>query len=359
MLVMTQKRIIGVLLSIIILLTMPLPAARAEDMYSSDVDAYIEEVLPKYLAIEYSEDYVAIQISQPLTVDGNTDANSRIFFVVNDGEYIGHLVVTSVGGAFHSSFRFDDNENVTAAIENDESIALFVNENDQLSIETNSTQSAVSGANRRFNAENSSTYHELSEIILSDVEFDLTDIISHVTDNETQAASSSYSVSLNVPYVANATTPQGDGLCWAACIAAVARYKLGGSATANNVYNALVNAFPNETPVGSDTWYSRGYSICGLVATLVSTGLPLTSLYTQLNADRPVIFRMTNGNSSHAIVCKSIYSDLYSGTVYGFMDPNYTNPTYISSSIPDKSINNSSFVYAGTQTYTSWYSTVY
>jgi hypothetical protein len=211
--------------------------------------------------------------------------------------------------------------------------------------------------------------YPLSEIVLNDVGFTVDDIIpqSTYTTRAATNAANSYTLSLNVPYVANATM-NGAGICWAACVGAILSYRVGGSYTATGVYNALASLYPTATPVGQEPWYSRGYQLGGLTATVISSGVSLSTVYTQLNAGKPLIFSISGSTIinnqiiyfAHDIVCKYLYSDLSVGTMYGFMDPNYSNTKYISVSYPEASINNSDFIYVDSlYTYTAWHRTAY
>jgi hypothetical protein len=388
---MKHKKLLSVFLSIVILAITAVPSASAVDIKERQpsIMSYINEVLPKYLAIEYDENYSNIQISQGLTVNGNPDENSKTFFVTNNGDYIGCLAVTSVDGTFHSSFYFDDNLDIATAIDNNDPIALVVNDlglfmqtssnivplteieqpEDELS---ESSQQFVSTYTETLAEIQLSTY-PLSEVVLSNVGFTTADVMLRAANVNSAVASAdannSYTLSLNVPFVANANSPQGAGLCWAACIGAVLRYRVGGSYTATGIYNALASIYSPQTPSGATIWYSRGYQLGGLTATEISSGVNLSTVYAQLNVGKPLLFKVAwytydeNGvllSGSHAIVCKYLHSDLSIGTMYGFMDPNFSSTKYISVSYPEASINNSSFVYVGANyTYTVWHGTVY
>jgi len=125
----------------------------------------------------------------------------------------------------------------------------------------------------------------------------------------------------------------GAGLCWAACIAAVSNYRMSTSYDAMDIYDAL-DDLCSGTPEGTNTWYKRGYTYCGMTCTCTS-GMSFTSLYTQLSSNhKPAIFGMYRSGAAHTIVCKYFEGGNEYAT-YGFMDPNKTNTVYIQFSDPN------------------------
>ena len=168
------------------------PSSQAEIQRQPDIaeyTAYINDVLPRYIGStvrfgEYSSDGISnMQISQGFTVIGNPDENSRTFFITDNGEYIGLLIVTYLNNTFHSSFGFEDNENITAAIRDNVPIALFVLDGGSVFIQTeDSTFQLTAFINpddiRALYPAAFETSYEKTGIILSDLDFNSADIVS-------------------------------------------------------------------------------------------------------------------------------------------------------------------------------------
>jgi len=349
------KKVTGIILSIILLATIALPAVSASsgDERQDSRTAYINKVLPNYLAIEYTGEYESVQISQGFKVRGNADENSRTFFVTGDGKLIGCLVVTSVDGQYQSGFYFEDNADITRAINNGTPIELLVID-DKLVMKTEDLLIAVSSGVEFVNDSRSSKInYELEYIVLNSVGFDTATIALYASPQR----GSDTPINLKVTRVANASV-NNIGICWAACIAAVSNYKKSTSYTALNVYNALDKTY-DYTPYGDEPWYTRGFDSCGLpTPTVVIGSLSYSSSRSVLSSDKPIIMSIANKTVGHDLVIKYLWmNDNGIDYIYtwGFMDPNISSTVYID--VYNKT--SFSLYVSDVHTLTSWHRSVY
>lgn len=313
---------------------------------NSDMEEYISTVLPRYLEVEglYYDD---VKISNGFHVEGNNNPNARTFFVFSGDQTIGVLNVTQKDGKLYSTFYFESNLEVENALENGTRIALQKSQVNNC----NDIVISVEPANSTFS--DVSTNLEYSTIELTPVTiYSQANYISRQIDND-----SDYYVYLSeLPYISN-TTINNVGICWAACVASIANYRVGTNYTASSLYYALKEEY-GGTPEGTNVWYSRGYNLCNMSATVTST-LQWQTLYSLLSSGKPIIFRMTDGAflfpTKHAIVLK-MFSGGNDYTTYGFMDPNFSTmrTVYMTGSLDPND-----FVYASGSTDYSWYGSVY
>ncbi len=314
-------------------------------VYSQERYNYICEELEHYLAINNTIRYGTIKVSSPISVVNNADEESRTYFVTNNDKYIGMLTVTVVNERFYSSFMFDENEEIDSIITENIPFAMVASDDNALVLQTQNTLTSIS----RSNLDNDKSV-QASE--LSTITFSALDVVPASKKNARSITE--YFASLYVPYVANSTTTQGVGLCWAACIASVSNYKNNTSYTAGNIYTALSDLYSWE-PIGNPVWARRGYIYCGMSFT-GTDGMEMEALYNQLNNNNPVItsfFRDTDdGEVGHSVVCR-YFSGGDNYATYGFMDPNFENTVYVRHY--DSNCDPDTFVYENPQqTYDEW-----
>ena len=270
---------------------------------------YINSVLDRYLSLgEVGTEL--IKISTPINVNGNDDDESRIYFIVKDDYYYGQLVVTEVNGNYYSSFSFDNDERINDVIRNNVAFALIVIGEDTMVLQTKNENIVIAGDRSMTDQ------YMVPNCTLNQISFS-----NHIVHNI--RATRDYYVNLQVSRVANASSPNGQGLCWAACVAAVSNYRMNTSYSALDIYNAL-DALYGGTPTGNNAWIALGYSYCGMICTYTS-GMSFSDLYFQLSTvGRPAIFGVYRTGGAHSVVCKYLMGgDEYA--TYGFMDPNKTN----------------------------------
>ena len=97
--------------------------AEAATSYEQQAEEYAKSVLADYLRIDGNA-YDTVYITQGYPVNDAPDDNQRIFFVVDGDSYIAQLRVSYVDGKFCSSFMFDDNADIEAAIDSSTPFAL-------------------------------------------------------------------------------------------------------------------------------------------------------------------------------------------------------------------------------------------
>ncbi len=351
----TTKKILSIALTFVIIFMCVSMRVSATENISDSAEAtakYIESVLSRYLRIDDSISYGKVELSDPVKVVNSTDPNGEIYFIKNNGSYIGRLAVTQVNGKNYSSFMFDNDRDIANIIESEIPFVLVSSE-DTLIMKTNSQCKTLSGSIIDAREKTLEAGLTFSAIDFEQINF---------KDSTASVASSDYYVSLNVQRVENATAG-GKGLCWAASIAAVSNYRKGTSYSALDIYNALKNAY-GGTPIGDDTWYRRGFGYCNMSCVFSPNNMQFSSLYTALRThNRPVIFNVyrTNNNGEveggHAVVLKYLCGG-NEYTTYGFADPNNSNTVYINFEDPNCDPDN--FVYYnGHNTYTIWASSVY
>ena len=307
-------------------------------VYSQECYNYICEELENYLAIDNTITYGTIKVSSPISVVNSEDEEARTYFVTNNDKYIGMLTVTVVNGQFYSSFMFDESEEIDNIIMNNIPFAMVKYDN-ALVFQTENNLTSISRSN-------SINTRVLQNNELSSITFNTLDIV--LMNKKNARRDAGYFVSLQVPYVANASSPKGNGLCWAASIAAVSNYKKNTSYTAMDIYNGLANEYL-LVPYGTPIWARRGYKYCGMSFS-ATAGMKMEVLYNKLSNNNPVItsfFRETDdGELGHSVVCR-YFSGGDEYAMYGFMDPNFSNTVYVKHN--DPTCNPDTFVYVDLQ----------
>ncbi len=331
--------------------------AEAATSYEQQAEEYAKSVLADYLRIDGNA-YDTVYITQGYPVNDAPDDNQRIFFVVDGDSYIAQLRVSYVDGKFCSSFMFDDNADIEAAIDSSTPFALAVADK-SIVVQTAKKTTSVTRYALTAASEAELGSYEKSKAKLKAVDVDVESssaTVSTARTASTYAARSNgdYFKSLAVEYVSN-DAAEGAGLCWAACIAAVLNYRTSRYYDATKVYYDLKSIY-SGTPVGNTTWYERGFALGSLSCTTVSEGMEFIDIYDTLSANKPIICSVSTGHfiwdSSHAVVLKYVMGGNEYAT-YGFMDPNHTNTIYINFYDPD--LDPDEFVYTdGSNTYSDW-----
>ncbi|WMJ76524.1 MULTISPECIES: hypothetical protein [unclassified Sedimentibacter] len=313
---------------------------------NASLNEYIDTTLPHYLTLG-DEAYDQVKISNPVPIKNHSNRTSRMYFVTNDGEYIGQLIVSFVNNQYYSNFMFDNNVEINNVLKTNIPFALIAynDGNDHMVMQTASDNMIISA-----NKQNSLERLNIPVYELSPATFSSFNPIQNYT-----RTSSDYYVSLSVPNVSNDTTPDGKGLCWAACIAAISNYRTDSSYDALDIFDALDYEY-SGTPEGTRTWYEYGYEYCGMGYNDTS-GMEFIDLYDVLDSGKPAMFDIARSGAAHAIVCKYLMGG-NDYTTYGFMDPNRSSTVY--TYFDDPNLDPDNFVYDnGQNEYDDWRYTIY
>lgn len=333
--------------------TVPAHALSANNAAELTIDyyTYIETVLPRYLSTENTIDYGEVKVSDPIEIIDGSEEYGRMFFVTNNGSYIGQLAVTYSNGTFHSSFMFDSDEYINNILSANIPFSIMAYEDD-LVIKTSQDSKMLTVGELPNDI---STY---SSIEYSSVNFMSVDVEVGAS-NARELPTEEYYVSLPVPQVDNDSV-DGVGLCWAAAVASVSNYRKGTSYDAMDIYDAL-NGLYIGTPAGNPTWYSRAYSYCNMTYTYTNP-MEFVDLYDALDSkDRPVIFRVRRSENGsyigHAVVLRYLCGG-NEYTTYGFVDPNKENTVYVDFYSPTCDPDEFEY-YNGSKTYPEWIASIY
>lgn len=347
------SRLLAALLLFVTVFSFSIPANAMSASKNTDATidyyGYIENVLPRYLSTENSIRYGTIKVSDPIEIINGSEEHGRMFFITNNGSYIGQLAVTYGNGSFHSSFMFDSDEYIDTILSTNTPFTVVAYEDD-LVIKTAQDSKML-------------TVGELPDEIntYSVVEYYSVDFVTVDIENAAtrELPSEEYYVSLAVPQVDNDTV-NGEGLCWAAAVASVSNYRKDTSYDAMDIYDALDELY-SGTPAGTPTWYSRAYSYCNMSYTYTNP-MEFVDLYDALDSkDRPVIFRVRRSENGsyigHAVVLRYLCGG-NEYTTYGFVDPNKTNTVYVDFYSPTCDPDEFEY-YNGSRTYPDWIASIY
>lgn len=347
----TSRLLAGLLLSVMVFsFAVPANAMSAINVADSPIGYYdyIETVLPRYLSVEGVMRYGRIEVSDPIEVVNSTEEHGRMFFVTNDDSYIGQLAVTYSNGSFYSSFMFDNDEQINNILSSNTPFAIIAYEDDLIIKTAQTTKMLTTG-------ELPNEIITFSTVEYSSVSFVDVDITTTIRERSGEE----YYVSLSVSRVANDSV-NGNGLCWAASVAAISNYRKGTSYDAMDIYDALDDNYLG-TPEGTPTWYRRAFSYCNMSYTN-SSPMGFFDLYDALdNLNRPVIFRVHRTESGQDIGHAVVLRYLCGGneyTTYGFVDPNKTNTVYVDFYSPTCDPDEFEY-YNGSKTYPDWIGAIY
>lgn len=336
----------------------------AEEIYSEDdeaivfnsLDEYIEYSIPRHL---YAQSIVidgTLSYSHPVSLydfDNGSVIGSEIF-IFDDEELIGKTEVYNSGDEYMSTFDTYITADIDWAYQTGEEIAVgYVN--NTLFMYSDSEGYVYIDGFENYDLP-SGTPLELSAITVW---------------NETSADFAvSYSVAtarLNVIHVPNSLTYNGNGECWAACIAMKLNYQMGYNLDADTVFEAadslglldwnfdygLVIDLSDESAV---------YSHYGYNVTETSNRLTHGEVYNILRSGKPLAISINNSNDDkgHKIIIKGITLDAASST-YIFDDPNTKiERTTILNGNPSQTYPSFSYPYGNNGNgYNNWRYTIY
>lgn len=297
---------------------------------NNSAEKVIERDLQMYaIAISDGKDNIKeLQFSTPIQVstENNNDNHGGISFVMNNGKCVGYITVIKANDCYYTNFTHKIIEAVDRAMVEGKSVTAYIK------------NAGGEDAILDFIINENSTR---SNLVLNNVPINIENDVANISSSTNYA-------SLNIPFVSN-TSINGRGICWAACIAAVANYRHNYHYTASGVYYSLQTQYSGN-PEGSDLWFNRGFQNIILTNCVkITSNLYYYSLYPLLQSDKPVIFDVYNSNETvgHSIVCRYAYKGT-SSVMYGFMDPNFAGEsgTYRYVTITGTNGNLSNFVYA-------------
>ena len=273
-------------------------------VYSEGRNEYIKSVLPDYLSAEGIQ-YTNVKISDPIQVKNNNDDESRLYLITSCDQYIARLNVSvnQKNGYFISGFLFDENDQMNQIIKRNIPFAI-------VHLDAIHTVLQTEDGNFPFSSfDDSSVLNEnnIPSYDLTTINFYDIDISENLDWSVNQAepfslSGTDYTVFLPVSFVKNGSTILGDGLCWAACVAAVSNYTNGTSYTAIQIYNALDYLY-SGVPIGTNEWITKAYDYCGMGCFCRGT-LTFFDLYEILHDQgSPAIlgFYSSNGEDAHSL----------------------------------------------------------
>ena len=339
-----KRRIFAVILALCMLVGTPLSASaetNKNQLLTPEME-YISIVLPRYFSGS-KIDAERIKVSNGFKILGNSDPNTNLYLIVSQDHCIGELLVSKdSNNAFISSFYELNNETLDYWIVNQCPMAFYLT-NEQLSVQSGREQLIVADPDAiRCNLTPSDTVYSQNTPVFTDM----------VLSNTSLNRDIGYQKHIPLIIVHNDTV-NGVWICWAACCAMVANYRIYSSFTALSMYYALKEYY-GGTPEGTNLWYERAFTHYGMSYT--QTGrMSGVNLYYALNAGRPVIFSLWNnifGTSCHAIVLRAIELDDDGSGWYSFADPNQTS-SYLNVVVADNSGTNFSIT-TNSGTYHLW-----
>ena len=350
------RRSLCSILILFIIFTMRLPVSANEpndivfDNYEALMDEYIKAQIPAYLAINnLLTDNSQITISQCFEIGNDEYIFDYIYFVFSDNCNIGYIDVYYYENQFHSRFV------PLVIFEIDEALA----NNYPISIIASYEGFVLCSQNRyiQFSGTKECNLSVFGKLTIPDAEAIITTSLLLPANS---SRGSTVDLMLNVPIVANDFDPDGEGLCWAACISSIAAYKTNTApATPVSLYNIFYYipgySIPSEysKPVGIPYFETLLFQYhYGLNYSSYNRGMTFGEVYSSLQAGNPVyaaIFTSTDTNTvGHGVVICGTYLDPNTGVFYyRLMDPNY-DQSYVTIGLNDT--HSTSFVYR-----TSWY----
>lgn len=317
----------------------------AESIQNEDdnsVVTYIEDVLPNYLEI-HNVDMDNIYISNSFNVynaDINQNTDIDTYVVFKEDKVIGLFSINEINENYYSSFEYNNFDSIQEVYDNNEEIA-FVSSDESLLIESELELYTVDECKTIYNTE-----IKVDELYRIEKAQEI-----EAEDNILEISSSYYyKKNIAVPIVANATSPNNEGLCWAATIASKYDYESNQNLTAIDVYNNLAQEYGGN-PIGTVTWVQRGFSYYSMDCTTLYRMMDCGEILENIKADNTIYMSLTDGSVGHAVLmCGITFNNDESG-IYRIMDSNRS--TYVDVAVSEETMNGESqFVYATNYGYT-------
>ena len=312
---------------------------------------YALDIVKGYIDMSGIESEQFFSLSEGYYIRGNSGTN--VFFVLCEDKCIGLLSIAKVNGEYTSSCIFREFPLIDILYENSIPFALLSDNENLYVVQQNREKTIILEASEHKKTV-LETYEDDSN---SSNEYKIlqTTSIERVTPIRSQ-----YCI-LNVPIVANATSPDtGKGLCWAAAMASIIRYRTGTNLlTALGEYNLLKNDYPPETygfPIGTILWKNRSFGHHQMQFTQINSGITYDSAkYIIEIQGLPILIDLWSGDEGHSMVISG-FETAYGYYFYRIIDSN------LSSSVAVQVTNTSgtSLTYVTPSfTYTDWDNTMY
>lgn len=309
-------------------------------VYASEINnelSYVVERVSNFLAKTGYLAVDSIMLSNPIVLNHSEFENSQNMYFVFDGDkIIGQILVSKIDEEFYSTFSYTTYNEIQHAYEQKIPVALF-------SVDKCLVAEVGGIIHVLKNAENSDTSSLIQQrYSLSEM------LIEKVTPVELPAMSRSIYHFLKVAHVNNESSPQGIGLCWAACVASKIMYQTSYyNLTASSVFNKCwesVNNDPNKIPEGRDEWYSTAASLYGSSVTIGTALSSKTTTSNILSNGKPIILHIEGKDATHAVILCGVDEDA-SYMEFILMDPNEAGYVYLS--LPNNIFNSPSQFYYG------------
>ena len=289
--------------------------ANADENFDAEVsinamNSYVEEVLPLYLSsrdLPYDNTY---SFSSPFIINFTSFQNDSdyYYFVFQDNDVIGKILVSEENGEFYSSFDmnvpkelqnyYDNSSDIYISVEGD--TTWVVSEDDCTPLEN---ESDVEYSGYRYQGSAIDKYETV-------------DYSAPLLRRSTQLADIKLS---SFPTVRNEKVNGKYVLCWAACIAMSVNYLQDDNLTAMDVYKEIGSP---AKPEGYSSNINKAFAAYNLSKTKYSSALTPNQVYQSLKNDKPVFVDVeaTDKSMAHAL---EVFGITISNdkTVYTFMDP--------------------------------------
>ncbi len=311
---------------------------------------FIESAVPDFLRA-MSDETDTFSLSNEIKTDlENSGFTVKTYLVRTGLSNIYLLEVILFNNQFQANMVKIDNDLLNRVVCNSEPFCLIHYQNHLLLCTINDYSWLTIRSSQRSLSEDIGCDREMNVAVFSD----------HFIEKTEQTRYNN--ISLGVPIITNQQDPNGNWLCWAACCAAIIKFRTGYTYSAVTLYNALHNAYSESVyglPCGTPAWIQRAYSMHNLTYHYYADTLYEENVLELMEAYIPILFglynnsNMYNATLGHNVVCRS-YEDTGTTIILGFMDPNYTYYKYTYTSelqFPD------AFIY---DTYTPyWCYTIY
>lgn len=334
-----------------------------EDNELTKMYDYISQTLPNHLAT-FNADTSGITVSNLFSLNAIDSANDGIYvcFVMRDNSVIGELTITSVNNEYYSSFSMTSYPDVTEALHSETAVAFVADGECFYMVDSCNSINTLSSVNSASTRSLSYNQIEADSYELKNIE----PVITLTNTATTRATSYLHKVKYSLNLVANSTTYDSDGQCWAACVASKAMYEvvqyMNADLDCDTVYAATKEKYGS---VGTGkTRYQRGLATYKITANSNKDNqvFSFADLHSKSQNANMVIMRMKDEDkdASHAVLLAGYYipTDI-TGSKYYVMDPN--RKTFVSFDINQNQYNTgNNVVYTTNYGYVfTWFDSMY
>lgn len=269
-------------------------------------------------------DQKTLLISQGYKIQYSSPSTCRAFFVFEGKTCIGQITVAYLEDHFAASYSDGELPVVTKAYQNEKAFSLGRKGISALLLISDGSVEIVQGNRIGWETDQMPDAEEYSQnapqlIRLS--QFSDATKLDETTPSEPKNTASTgsseddraeimyadFSSSLNVPYVANAISPDNNaGLCWAAATASLRRYYAGGTTTALQVYNTVKSRYYSGAnyPTGTRTDMVRSFTCYSLPLTMHDGATNFITVQSKIQSSKPVYCAIRNAALSlgHVVI---------------------------------------------------------